>query len=60
MLWFSDTAQIYALSDDGTFRIYGDTYVEGMPESPLSGPEGLIAPVRGFRRVWRRWAAKRG
>lgn len=44
MLWFSDTARSRALGRDGTFRIYGDTYVEGMPESPLSPPEGLNSP----------------
>ncbi|MBL8130445.1 MAG: hypothetical protein JNL42_01200 [Anaerolineae bacterium] len=52
MIWFSDTAQIYVFSEDGVFRIYSDTFVEGMPESTLTPPAGLIAPVRGFRRVW--------
>jgi hypothetical protein len=52
MIWFSDTQQIVILNSDGTFSVVSDVYEEGMPEPPLTPPDGLRTPVRGFRLVW--------
>ncbi len=46
---------IYAIFDDGHFRKFADTWVDGV--DPSSGgetpPSGLIEPIRGFGKVWR-------
>ncbi len=46
---------IYALSSDGRFRRYDDTFISGT--DPESGgetpPSGLLEPIRGFGKVWR-------
>lgn len=46
---------IYALTSDGRFRRFDDTWVQGV--DPDSGgetvPPGLIEPIRGFGKVWR-------
>lgn len=46
---------IYVMYNNGEFRRYADTWVEGV--DPDSGgetpPVGLLAPVRGFGKVWR-------
>jgi hypothetical protein len=46
---------IYALSSDGRFRRFFDTWTPGL--DPESGgeipPPGLIEPIRGFGKVWR-------
>ena len=52
MLWFSDTQQIYVMTDDGRFSIYEDNYVEGQPELGDVSLEGLLTPVRGFGQIW--------
>lgn len=53
MLYFSDTDQIYALTDDHRFTIFDDIYVEGMPDPTDPAPFSRITPVRGFGQVWR-------
>lgn len=52
MIWFSDTSHIYVLFDDGTFLVYEDAFVEGMPDPTDQAPEGLLTPVRGFGLLW--------
>jgi hypothetical protein len=53
MIWFSDTQQIYAMTNaDGRVRVFQDTYVEGSPDPEAAAPEGLLTPIRGFGLVW--------
>ncbi len=65
MFWLEDTNQIYALinadsSLAGTYRIYLDTWTEGMPETDpnLQPPEGLVQPDRNFGHAWRNFNLK--
>jgi hypothetical protein len=53
MLYFSDSGQIYALTDDHRFTVFTDVYVEGMPDPTDPAPSGRITPVRGFGQIWR-------
>ena len=48
-------SSIYAITNDGRFRRFDDTFVSGVdPESGgESPPSGLLEPVRGFGKVWR-------
>jgi hypothetical protein len=48
-------ASIYALTQDGRFRRYDDTWVSGVdPDAGvMSPPPGLVEPIRGFGKVWR-------
>ncbi len=52
MLWFSDTKQIYVMTDDGQFRVYEDVYVEGQPDPVAEPPSERFTPVRGFGQIW--------
>lgn len=52
MIWLAEQGRIYALFEDGTGALFVDQYVEGQAESMLTPPDGLFAPVRGFRAVW--------
>lgn len=55
MLYISgQPGAIYALFSDGRFQRFDDTFVEGVdPERGAeSPPVGLVAPVRGFLKVW--------
>lgn len=52
LLWFSDTGLINVLLEDGRVQVVADTYAEGLPEPALDVPDGLYAPIRGFRLVW--------
>lgn len=52
MLWFSDTAQIYVMTDDGLLNVYEDVFVEGQPDPGDTAPDGLMTPVRGFGQIW--------
>ena len=52
MLWFSDSQQIYVMTDDGQFRVYEDVYVEGQPDPAAQPPSERYAPVRGFGQIW--------
>jgi LysM repeat protein len=63
MFWLEDTNQIYVLTNTdsplgGTYRIFLDTWTEGMPETDptLQPPEGLIQPDRNFGHAWRNYA----
>jgi hypothetical protein len=53
MIWRGDTTEIYVLYTDGTYQAYEDTWVEGeivkIEELP---PQGLVAPGRGFGKLW--------
>jgi hypothetical protein len=60
MIWFSDTAQIYVLTDDHRLRAYQDAFVEGMEDPDAEAPEGLLVPVRGFGRLWNALGASAG
>jgi hypothetical protein len=60
MIWFSDTAQIYVLTDDRRLRVYQDAFVDGMADPDAEAPEGLFAPVRGFGRLWNALGASAG
>lgn len=52
MVWRDDSREIVVLYDDGTYTVFDDTWTEG--ETIVSGtpPDGLIAPARGFGKVW--------
>lgn len=52
MLWFSDTQQIYVMTDDRQFRAYEDVYVEGQPDPAAQPPSERYTPVRGFGQIW--------
>jgi hypothetical protein len=56
MVWRGDTGQIYVLYDDGRdryYETYQDTWNEGEPiEIEEAPPQGLLAPVRGFGKLW--------
>ncbi|MBZ0289050.1 MAG: hypothetical protein K8I30_15635, partial [Anaerolineae bacterium] len=53
MLWFSDTQQIWVLTDDDhRVQIFDDLYMEGAPDPEAEAPDGLYTPTRGFGRVW--------
>lgn len=53
MLWRSDTRAIYVLGQDGTWTQRQDTFVEGEEMAEDSPPAGMLAPARGFGKVWR-------
>ncbi len=55
MFWRGDTAQVYVVFNDLTWQIYGDSYIEGDPDSDanITPPAGLLQPRRGFGKVWR-------
>ena len=53
MIWRGDTAVIYVLYADGTYQAYEDTWVEGeIVEIEGTPPQGLVAPRRGFGKLW--------
>jgi hypothetical protein len=53
MIWRGDTHEIYVLYSDGVLETYQDTWVDGevvtITDSP---PASLLAPTRGFGKVW--------
>ena len=55
MVWRSDTSQIFAFLDDGSWYSFADTFEEGDQESDLRyvPPAGKQQPIRGFGKVWR-------
>lgn len=54
MLWRSDTDEIIVLPRDGGWSVYPDSWAEGETLSdPGNPPSGLIAPARGFGKLWR-------
>jgi hypothetical protein len=57
MLWKEDRdVALILFSDDTTYLIEDDLYIEGDPEDACpevgDAPEGLYKPVRGFNRQW--------
>jgi hypothetical protein len=52
MIWQADTGTILVLTDDGIAREFTDTFQESMTAETGDAPESLLAPVRGFARVW--------
>lgn len=58
MFWRSDTRQIYAITNNGRWAVFPDTFTEGEPTPVPTAPPppGLMAPVRGFGKIW--WAQK--
>lgn len=52
MIWFSDTLEIYVLTDDGRVSVYEDVFREGAPDPTAAAPDGLLTPVRGFGMIW--------
>lgn len=53
MLWFSDTQQIWVLTNaDHRIQVYADTFLEGEELPEIDTPDDLYAPVRGFGKVW--------
>ena len=59
MYWVQPVNQIWVTTTDvdgtNTWRVYEDTFEEGMPESDpeLEAPDGLFQPIRGFGKLWR-------
>lgn len=56
MIWLNESGgQIYVLTQDGRYQRVADTFDPASdPESGgESPPSGLVAPVRGFGKVWR-------
>jgi len=54
MFWRDDTRKIYVLYNEGTWRVYDDTWDESQPEGGhFTPPPGLSEPKRGFGKVWR-------
>ncbi len=55
MLWLGTTpSAIYALYNNGTLARYDDTFVQGVDPDNIgqTPPAGLLAPIRGFGKVW--------
>jgi len=52
MIWFSDTLEIYVLTDDGRVSVFEDVFREGAPDPAAQAPEGRLTPVRGFGMIW--------
>lgn len=52
MFWVGTTGEIFVLIEDGSVRVYQDTFVEGNPDPTAEAPDGLYTPVRGFGIVW--------
>ncbi len=56
MFWVQPTDEIWVIFDDGRWRQYKNTFVEGeSAESDplLTPPPGLWQPIRGFGEIWR-------
>ncbi|MGE5617952.1 MAG: zf-HC2 domain-containing protein [Sphingomonadaceae bacterium] len=49
----ADTREIFALRRDGSWLLYRDSWEEGEPLSEEAAPIGLLAPLRGFGKLWR-------
>lgn len=58
MFWRNDTRQIYAIMSTGRWAVFPDTFVEGEPTAvpTAPAPPGMMAPVRGFGKIW--WGQK--
>jgi hypothetical protein len=61
MLWRVDTNEIYVMRSDGRYEAFADTWQQG--EDFTSGeapPDGVLAPIRGFGKVWAQQDRVRG
>ncbi len=53
MMWFSDTQQIWVMTnDDHRVQVFDDLFEEGQPDPEAEAPEGLVTPTRGFGKIW--------
>ena len=53
MVWRSDTAQIWALIDDGTAFSFPASSYGSLPDNPIFGnPPSRLRPIFGFGKVW--------
>ena len=53
MIWRSDTAQIWALIDDGTAFSFPSSSYSTLPDNPIFGdPPSRLRPIFGFGKVW--------
>ena len=53
MIWRSDTAQIWALIDDGTAFSFPASSYSTLPDNPIFGnPPSRLRPIFGFGKVW--------
>ncbi len=53
MIWRSDTAQIWALVDDGTAFSFPAASYSTLPDNPIFGnPPSRLRPIFGFGKVW--------
>lgn len=55
MLWVGTAPNvIYVLYNDGTMARYDDTFIQGVDPDEIgqTPPPNLIAPIRGFGKVW--------
>jgi hypothetical protein len=53
MIWRGDTQKIYVLySDDQSWREFDDTWNGETLPDPGAPPAGLVAPQRGFGKIW--------
>jgi serine/threonine protein kinase len=61
VLWRGDLHQIYALHQDGAWRVYDDNWRDGdlVWDASIVPPAGFYQPVRGFGLVWREEAGVR-
>ncbi len=55
MIWREDIRKIYVLLSDNSWAVYDDTWASTQPEGGTETPPspGLLAPKRGFGKVWR-------
>jgi hypothetical protein len=54
MIWQQHDDRIYVFFTDGTYRTYENTWAASQPDTVpgLTPPQGRVAPVRGFGKVW--------
>lgn len=54
MLWRADTREILVVREGDAWSAYQDTWREGEPLAEVGEvPDGLLAPERGFGKLWR-------
>ncbi len=52
MIWRADTGAVYAFYQGGLWGNWFQSVYEGLSDSAISAPAGLVSPVNGFGRVW--------
>ncbi|MCL5957965.1 MAG: zf-HC2 domain-containing protein [Chloroflexi bacterium] len=53
VFWRGDTRQIYALSSEGSWKVYKDTWAETDPDPSPAPPKGKHAPIGAIGNLWR-------